>query len=272
MRDRSPVARIIQGAARVGHVATGSVYVVVGVVALVAAFNLHVRPMGSQGALHRVLSGWAGMLTLLALAAGLIADSAWQTVRAALNVDRAGRNVTGWVNRASWVGSGLIHLGLAITALKLALGVPQKTAEHEVKAWTAYALSVPLGQWLVAVIGGIVVAAGLVLGYRAWVGDVDRWLDLRALGRTSRALILALGRFSLLARGLVLCLGGGFLVLAAIHLSPKEARGLGGTLRAIEYQGYGALLLAGFALGFITSGFLEFMRARYRRISVSRHA
>ncbi len=272
MRERSAAAHAIRLAARTGHLATGTVYVVVGVVALVAAFNLHIRPMGSQGALHRVLSGGAGMLTLLALAAGLVADSVWQAIRAALDVDRAGRGLAGWGNRAGWVGSGLIHLGLAITALKLALGIPQKTAEHQVKAWTAFALTVPLGQWLVTVAGAIVIGVGLVLAYRAWVGDVDRWLDLRPLSPASRALILALGRFSLLARGLVLGLGGSFLVMAAIRLSPKEARGLGGTLRVIEYQRYGALLLAGFALGFITSGLLEFMRARYRRISIVRHA
>lgn len=117
--------------------------------------------------------------------------------------------------------------------------------------------------------GIVVIVVGLALVYRAWNGDVDRWLDLERLASGSRLLVLALGRFGLLARGLVLCLGGWLLVEAAIRLSPAQARGLGGALRLIEYQRYGALLLAGFALGFITNGVLEFMRARYRRILIS---
>jgi hypothetical protein len=49
--------------------------------------------------------------------------------------------------------------------------------------------------------------------------------------RPIRVLVIMLGRFGVAARGAVFMVGGMLLVLAAVHVSPQEARGLGGTLR-----------------------------------------
>jgi hypothetical protein len=45
-------------------------------------------------------------------------------------------------------------------------------------------------------------------------------------------------------------------------------RGLGGTLRVIQSQLYGNLLLACVATGLIAYGLFELTRARFRRISL----
>src|SRR5207253_2500173 len=170
MRGHSPrgqrrAARWVDAAARLGHVATGSVYIIVGVVAALACFDARMRPLGTQGALHRTLKGDLGALALLAIALGLTADAVWQMVRAAV--------------------------------------------------------------------------------------DADRWLNLTELPPTIRTIVMGLGRFGLVARGAVLGLAGVFLVLAAIQLRPQDAQGLGGTLRTIQYQHEGRLLLGIIALGFI---------------------
>ena len=190
-------------------------------------------------------------------------------VRAAVDADRVGPGITGATNRVAWIVTGVTHFGLAIAAFKIVLGIRQSTAEAGVKRWTALIMSMPFGPWLVAALGIVVIGVGLVMLYRAWTGDVDRWLNLTELPPTIRAIVMGLGRFGLVARGVVLGLAGLFLVLAAFELRPEDAQGLGGTLRTIRYQQEGRLLLGIIALGFISNGVLELVRARYREIRIT---
>ena len=140
--------RWIIGAARLGHVATGFVYVLVGIIAIASAFDRRTPAMEAQGALETVLTaGVLGHALLLAIAASLTADFAWQIVRASTNADLAPANVVGVANRTGWVLSGAIHFGLAVTAVKLAFAVPQHSAEYQAKASAAAVMLVPVGRW-----------------------------------------------------------------------------------------------------------------------------
>jgi energy-converting hydrogenase Eha subunit A len=78
--------------------------------------------------------------------------------------------------------------------VKLALAVPQHTAEHQAKASAAALMLVPIGRCALTAAAIVIVLVGLQMVYRAWIGDVDRWLDLRSLPRSIRALILWLAR------------------------------------------------------------------------------
>ncbi|HET7341199.1 MAG TPA: DUF1206 domain-containing protein, partial [Methylomirabilota bacterium] len=110
-----------------------------------------------------------------------------------------------------------------------------------------------------------IVLAALQLCYRAWIGDVDRWLDLREIDRPDRALVLALGRFGLAARGLVFGTGGVILASAALHGSPWAARGLGGTLRVLQASAGGPVVLAAIGVGLMSFGVIEVVSAHLRR-------
>src|SRR6266446_1953909 len=174
---------------------------IVGVVAGLACFDARMRPLGTRGALHRALKGDLGAIALPAIALGLTADAVWQMVRAAVDADRVGPGITGATNRVAWIVTGITHFGLAIAAFKIALGIRQSTAESGVKRWTELIMSLPFGPWLVAALGIVVIGVGLVMLYRGWTGDVDRWLNLTELPPTIRAIVMGLGRFGLVARG-----------------------------------------------------------------------
>jgi hypothetical protein len=73
---------------------------------------------------------------------------------------------------------------------------------------------VPVGRLALTAAGIVIVLVGLQLVYRAWIGDVDRWLDLRSLPRATRAVILWLGRFGLAMHAIVFC--------AAASSSPRR--------------------------------------------------
>lgn len=258
----------VERAARLGHLATGATYVAVGIVAFLAAFDSRSQAMGSQGALRYIFSGDAGRIILLTIAVGLAADFLWQIVRSVTNADKAPAGVKGIANRVGWTISGCIHLGLAVSAVKLALDVPQPTAERQAQAATASVMAGPMGQFALVLAGSIMILVAVQMFYRAYVGDVDRWLELRSLHRLLRAGVMALGRFGLVARGVVFCAGGVILIVAAIQRRPWQVRALGGTLRAIGDTTLGPALLAAVALGFVAFGVVELLSASYRRINV----
>jgi len=128
-------------------------------------------------------------------------------------------------------------------------------------------MSIPFGPWLVAALGIVVIAVGLVMFYRAWTGDVDRWLNLTELPPTIRAIVRASGG-SVSWRGVSCSVSPAYFSFSRIQLRPEDARGLGGTLRTIRYQHEGRLLLGIIALGFISTasgarGFRPGPRFRY---------
>jgi hypothetical protein len=258
----------IDRAARFGHIATGLVYTTVGVVAFIAAADVRTHPADAQGALQLVFRAGVGFGVLVAIAAGLTADFVWQIVRAVTNADLAAANLKGFAERAGWMLSGCIHLGLAVSTLKFAFGVPDDTAEHRAKAYTSFVMSLPMGTVAATAAGVVIIVVGLQLLYRSWVADVDRWLDLGSFSNASRAVIIALGRLGLVARGLLFCAGGVLLALAAIEGDPWNARGLAGTLAAVYEGPLGPVVLALVATGLIGFGIVEFLNARYRRIHV----
>jgi hypothetical protein len=101
---------------------------------------------------------------------------------------------------------------------------------------------------------------------RAYSQRFCRKLELQRLTpRHSRSLV-QLCRFGLAARGGVFLLMGGFLVSAAIHSNPREAKGIGEALATLARQPFGAVLLGIAAAGLLAYALYLFIVARYQRI------
>ena len=69
-----------------------------------------------------------------------------------------------------------------------------------------------------------------------------------------------------LARMVVFCLVGIFLIRAAIDFNPNKAVGLDGALAKVDHASYGPFLLGLVAAGLIAFGAYSLSDARYRRI------
>ncbi len=255
----------ITPAARLGHVSTGTVHCLVGALALTAALDPGARATGSQGALYQLSDRPLGLVLLLGLGIGLVADALWQVVRSATNADLAGAGLRGALERLGWLLSGLTHLGLGVLALQLARHGPPGQPESHTKAWTASVMAVPFGRWLVALAGLALLAVAAVLIARAGAAALDPWLDLGRMAPGTRAVTRVLNGVGLATRAVVYSIIAGFLLLAALQANPRVARGVTGTLRAIRTEPYGAGMLAAVGAGFAANGVLEMIRARYRR-------
>ena len=254
----------VQTLARVGYGSRGAVYLIVGGLAAASAVGAGGGATGGKGAIEALLSQPFGTALVAATAAGLLAFCLWRLLQAALDADRHGVEPKGLAIRAALLVSGLIYLGLMLSALGLLLGWGGGGGEdREAKEWTAWLLAQPFGRWATGGAGAAVVIAGIVIAVRGWNGAFCGRL---ALDGASRKWVEPLGRYGLIARGVVLAVIGGFLVAAAWRADADEARGLAGALEALRAQPYGGALFALVALGLLAFGFYGLAQARYRKV------
>ena len=257
---------------RLGYAAKGVVYLMIGLLAALAALGRGGQTTGSRGALATILGQPFGRTLLTAVAVGLGVYALWQFFRATTDPEHAGRrgDRKSIGRRVAYAVSGLIHVGLVVAAVRLLSVAGGSGADDNASArgWTASLMAYPLGRWMVGAVGLGFVAFGLYQLYRAYRADLDKQLELGRLGDRGRTLARWAGRLGIAARGVVFGIVGGFLLAAAAHADPNEAKGLGGALDAVHGQTHGRWLLGVVAAGLAAYGVYLFVRARYRRVEL----
>ena len=262
VREASPwIVRL----GRAGLVAKGIVYLVVGGLALPAAFGFGGALADREGALRVVLRQPFGVVLLALLSAGLLSYMLWRLVQALANPEREPHDAKGWSKRAFRLGSGIVYGALGVAAARLLVGM-RSSSGRSPSDWTALLMRQPFGKWLVVAAGVAIAGYGLMRLHRAWKGELKEQLVLDGHAARVRDWIVLLGRLGQAARGVVFVVIGGYAFVAGLHTDPEEAKGLAEALRAIEQARFGPYLLTAVAVGLIAYGLFQFVEARYRRI------
>jgi hypothetical protein len=253
--------------ARLGFAAKGVVYLIIGVLAALAAFNRGGRTTDSRGAFAEILAQPYGRVLLGAVAVGLVGYAVWRVVQAIKDTENQGSGAKGIAVRLGYAVSGFIYASLAFTAVQLMTGSGGRGGSDESsKEWTATLLAQPLGQWLVGLVGVGIIAVAVYQVYEAYTAKFRAYLERGDMSRKAELWATRVGQIGLAARGVVFGVLGIFLMYAALRANPNEARGLSGALRALEQQPFGPWLLGVVALGLVAYGVYMFVLARYRRM------
>jgi hypothetical protein len=252
------------GLARLGFAAKGIVYAVIGFLALQAALGAGGQTTDSQGALYQIAQQPFGRILLVLMGIGLIGYAIWRFVQAAVDPDNNCSDAKGILKRIGYAGIGLIHCGLAFTAFAIVSGSSGGGSSEQ--RWTAKLLSQPLGQWLVGIVGLVIVGAGLYSCYQAYTRKFREKLKTGEMSHTENIWVTRAGRLGLGARGLVLAIIGWFFIRAARQTDAGQSGGLEQVLDTLAGQLYGRWLLGGMAVGLISYGIYALAEARYRRI------
>jgi hypothetical protein len=263
----SPLHAWVAALARWGYAAIGVVYLLMGLLALLAALRAGGRPTDAQGAFETILVQPWGRLLLGAVTLGLVGYALWRLVQAIWDPDRQGQGASGLLKRVGYAGSGMLYAGLAISAGQRLLGTRTgQQSDHVAQAWTARLLAHRFGPWLVGAVGCAILAFAGVQVWLAVTAKMPEPLDTHRMRPHKRSWVTALGRMGVLARGVVFACMGGFLIEAAWHVNPREARGLGGALRALEQRPFGPWVLGVVAAGLMCYGLYMLVLAWYRRV------
>ena len=250
--------------ARVGYTAKGVVYATIGVLAMREALGEGGSTTGPVGAMRGMGPNPMDGVLLLVLAAGLVGYAMWKLVQGITDPDDKGSGAHGLLRRVGYVGSGLIHGGLAFTAAQSIFGA-EDTSEDAV-ALSVMAYQPPLGQILVGLVGLVVIGVGLYQLYAAYGAKFRDELRLNRMGNTKDRWVTLAGCVGTTARALAIGVAGAFVVLAAYQSDPNEVRGLGEALETIQRQPLGSYMLGIVAAGLLVYGAFMLLVARYRRI------
>jgi sulfite exporter TauE/SafE len=124
----------------------------------------------------------------------------------------------------------------------------------------------PGGQWLVGIVGLVIVIVGLVLVSEGIRRKFMKYLQLSQLSPRMRRLVERLGMVGTAARGAVFALAGVLVIEAAVSYQPAKAGGIDKALLTLRNQPFGEFLLIIAALGLIIFGVYGLCEARWRRV------
>jgi hypothetical protein len=249
--------------ARLGFAAKGIVYAVVGMLSLRVALGAGGQTTNSQGALYQIAQQPFGRILLLLMGLGLSGYALWRLVQAGVDPENKGSDAKGIIKRIGYAVNGLIYAGLALSAFRIVLRSGGGSSQQ---SWTAKLLSQPFGQWLVGIVGVVIIGIGLHTCYLAFTAKFREKLNTAEMSHTEDTWITWIGRAGLGARGVVLLLIGWFFIRAARQADPGQSGGLSRALDTLAGQHYGRWLLGGVAVGLIAYGIYALVEARYRRI------
>jgi hypothetical protein len=248
--------------ARAGFAARGIVYVIIGILAIKLALGSGGTSPNQQGALRAIAAQPFGKVLLILIAIGLGGYSLWRLTRSLLGHGPEGSD-SGF-DRVAAFASGVVYAGLCAIAVKILFG--SNSGSGGARKTTAGVFGWPAGTWLVAIAGVVLIGVGLYQGYRGISRDFLHDSKTEQMGPRTRRWVKWIGTIGHLARMLVFCLVGVFLVDAAIDYNPSKAVGLDGALAKVDHASYGPLLLSLVAAGLIAFGVYSLSDARYRRI------
>jgi Domain of Unknown Function (DUF1206) len=238
---------------RVGFAARGLLYLIIGYLALKLG-----KAEDANGALEHV-SREAGGLVLGLLALGFVAYGIWRVADAAFDTQNKGDDAKGIAGRAAGAVSGLIHLGLAFTAAKLALGSGSGgDSSEKAESGAATAMSLPGGELLLYLGAVILAVAG---GAQLVVAAKRSFRKHLAAEAKDKAWVIAAGVGGHAARGVIFLSAAWLLVGAARHNQAEEAGAVGDALLNLP-----GALQAAVAAGLCLFGIYSLIEARYRII------
>jgi hypothetical protein len=252
-------------AVRVGYIAKGLIYLLIGALALrLAAGVKGGRLTDPGGALLILMRQPFGQIVVAILGIAILVYSGWQFVAAIWDTRRKGRGWKGWMGRALTMIKGAAYGTVGWQALRLVVGMRATSTSPSVVA--ADVMTVPLGNIFLFLVGtGVAVYGFFELRdavFSRFGDDFDEYRFRRETGSWA----VAIGSFGNAARAVLLITIGAALITSAVQREPHEAGGVAHAMATLFSQPYGILVAGAVAAGLTCYGLFQLMHARYARL------
>lgn len=252
--------------ARFGYFSKGSVYILIGILSMMAAAGIGGKTTDSSGAFASVASQPFGEVLLWIVAVGLIGYVCWRLIQTFWDPENKGTSLKGIGVRIGYLISGIIYGGLALKALKVAMHAGSSGSSKQ--TWTAKLMSQPFGVWIVGIIGVIIIAFGLKQMMNGYKEKFAKKFKTSEMSSHELRIGKKIGKLGLIARGITFAIIGYFLVQTALTTDSNKVIGLDGALAKIAEQPFGQFMLGAVAIGLFLYGVFQLLKGKNRHMGL----
>lgn len=256
--------------ARIGLIAKGIVYCLVGALAFMAAFEINghtEQGAGKAGVFRFIMEQPYGKILLALVVTGMFCYTLWRFIQAILDTNEKGANAKGIGRRIGYAFSGAVYGALAFTAAQLVMGNGGGGSTDSRQTLARELLAQPFGQWLLGAVAIGTMVMGFYQFHRAYTGKYMNKLQASRLRPEMKDTLVRAGLIGYIARGFVWLIIGYMLLRAALKSNFREAGSSSRAFQFLEETTYGSYLLGALALGLICYGVFMFVRAKCEVIS-----
>jgi Domain of Unknown Function (DUF1206). len=254
--------------ARLGYGVKGLIYITMGLLAIQGALGQGKTPADQLGAIRTFSKLPFAHALLWVVLIGLISYALWGVIRAILDPFHKGTDMKGLVARGGYLISAATYTSFVLPTYRLINGGRSGSGSNQTQL-VAQIMSLPMGRFLVGLIGVAAIGAGIYQCYLGIESKFEKQFKTYALTRENYRIAIQLGRFGTIARGIVFAIVGFFFFLAAYFASPGRAQGIDGALNYLAKQPYGLWLMGIVAAGLIAFGVYSLMTAAWFRFKKS---
>ncbi len=251
---------------RGGYVVRGVLYAAMGAFALGLVLGIGGTATDPSGSLVILTPGLAGKVMLVAVVIGLGAYSIWGFVRAIFDPMHRGDKPTGIAERLGFAWSGIAYAAIVVFALQLLAGAGKSPSHDGTQAMIARVLTYPAGHVIAMGIGVIALGVGLGQFVEAYKAVFAKDLKRMEMTPAEKKVVVALGRWGMMSRGVTFTLVGWFVFQGGLHHDASQAHGYGGAFLFLLSAPLGRLVLGVVAAGFIALGLHSVACARWIRL------
>lgn len=249
--------------ARFGLSAMAFVYVLVGVLTALAAFNWGGQKTGTKGAIGFLAHQSLGKVFLAILALGLFSYVFWRMYQTFFDSRDLGTNLKGLFVRAGYFSGGLFYGSLGFIALKLFFGGSYDENQEFIISLlkSKYSTSV-------SVLLGIILAGKCLFEiYFILSNQFKKNVQSSKMPPKAISTLLRFGIIGHIARAVVFGIMAFLTVRTGVTLRNEKLSSITDAFQFLNYK-FGDVVLSLVAVGLICYGLYMFVKARYLYISM----
>jgi len=250
----------------VGHVAKGLVFSMIGGLGTYAVIRGAGDPQGILEVLVWLHAQTFGLALVTILGLGLLAHGVWRWLKAFENNEDRRPKLVGIGERVVQAIGGTFYGLLSVFAFSLLWIEPKTSADQgTTNKVLQFTLKIPWGEWILGLIGIIVIVVGIIMAVRGSKQQLMEELGGADMSKWERRGYRIIGMGGHLAWGMVNAVIGYFLIRVALTSEPEKYRGIKGALEFVGGRTFGTLLLGTVSVGLLLFGLFMFAKARYDR-------
>lgn len=246
-------------AAIIGFVSKGIIYLVIGILSLLAALNMGGESSGTNQALIFLKKQPFGQVLLLLLGTGLLCYSFWMFVQSIADPENIGTDRKAKMKRFGLFTTGLIYTVIAFLAFYhlFTYNPDENSGSRYLDFLGPSSLSV------------VFICIGIILGIQAIILIVGVFkgglLDQFNLeGPKYSHIIRLVGKFGFYSRAFIVAIIAYFFLRAGIYTGSNEIKGIQDAFSFLNQSDLGRILMAVTAVGFISYGAFFVLLTRFR--------